>query len=202
MHLEKFFQSALNFGTSFTHFEKFQIALKCKMLTNFKNKMWTVQPKNELELEYGKSIYSIPMLYSRISSGSDPIPSFHRLCARFGAVIILLFIFQLFISMKDGKAVNCNGSEIIGSIHLKYGKRVSGEIVPMRNRTQKKSYPTWMGTISLEISYPGYHFTRDIVPRVRFLQRYRTLFLQCYFRILSSRKVHLHSELQIRRVKA
>ena len=44
--------------------------------------------------------------------------------------------------MKDGKAVNCNGSERIGSIHLKYGKRVSGEIVPRRNRTQEKSYPT------------------------------------------------------------
>ena len=27
--------------------------------------------------------------------------------------------------MKDGKAVNYNGSEIIGSIHLKYGKRTA-----------------------------------------------------------------------------
>ena len=37
--------------------------------------------------------------------------SFHRLCARFGAVIIVdfyiyYFIFALFIFMKDGKAVN------------------------------------------------------------------------------------------------
>ena len=36
-----------------------------------------------------------------------------------------------------------------------------------RNRTQEKSYPR-------EI-VPVYDFTRDIVPRVRFLQRYRTL---------------------------
>ena len=54
--------------------------------------------------------------------------SFHRLCARFGAVIIVDFyiddfIFALFIFMKDGKAVNCNGREIIGLINLKYGKR-------------------------------------------------------------------------------
>ena len=27
--------------------------------------------------------------------------------------------------MKDGKAVNYNGSEIIGLIHLKYGKRTA-----------------------------------------------------------------------------
>ena len=27
--------------------------------------------------------------------------------------------------MKDNKAVNYNGSEIIGSIHLKYGKRTA-----------------------------------------------------------------------------
>ena len=56
--------------------------------------------------------------------------SFHRLCARFGAVIIVDFyiddfIFALFIFMKDGKAVNYNGSEIIGLIHLKYGKRTA-----------------------------------------------------------------------------
>ena len=54
--------------------------------------------------------------------------SFHRLCARFGAVIIVDFytddfIFALFIFMKDGKAVNYNGSEIIGLINLKYGKK-------------------------------------------------------------------------------
>ena len=52
---------------------------------------------------------------------------------------------------------------------------IAGEIVPRRNRTQEKSYPYWMGTISLDISYPGYDFSRDIVPRVRLLQRYRTL---------------------------
>ena len=56
--------------------------------------------------------------------------SFHRLCARFGAVIIVDFyiddfIFALFIFMKDGKAVNYNGSEIIGLINLKYGKRTA-----------------------------------------------------------------------------
>ena len=50
--------------------------------------------------------------------------SFHRLCARFGAVIIVDFyiddfIFAMFIFMKDGKAVKYNGSEIIGLIHLK-----------------------------------------------------------------------------------
>ena len=44
--------------------------------------------------------------------------SFHPLCARFGAVIIVDFyiddfIFPLFIFTKDGKAVNYNGSEII-----------------------------------------------------------------------------------------
>ena len=39
MQFENFFQSVLNIGTSFTHFEKFQIALKCSMLTHFENKM-------------------------------------------------------------------------------------------------------------------------------------------------------------------
>ena len=33
------------------------------------------------------------------------------------------FIFAFFIFMKDGKAVNYNGSEIIGLINLKYGRR-------------------------------------------------------------------------------
>ena len=56
--------------------------------------------------------------------------SFHGLCARFGAVIFVdfyidNFVFALFIFMKDGKAVNYNGSEIIGLIHLKYGKRTA-----------------------------------------------------------------------------
>ena len=35
------------------------------------------------------------------------------------------FIFTLFIFKKDGKAVNYNGSEIIGLINLKYGKRTA-----------------------------------------------------------------------------
>ena len=35
------------------------------------------------------------------------------------------FIFALFIFMKDGKAVNYNGSKIIGLINLKYGKRTT-----------------------------------------------------------------------------
>ena len=35
------------------------------------------------------------------------------------------YIFALLIFMKDGKAVNYNGSEIIGLIHLKYGKRTA-----------------------------------------------------------------------------
>ena len=48
----------------------------------------------------------------------------------FGAVIIVNFyiddfIFGLFIFTKDGKSVNYNGSEIIGLIHLKYGKRMA-----------------------------------------------------------------------------
>ena len=56
--------------------------------------------------------------------------SFHRLCARFCAVIIVDFyiddfIFALFIFMKDGKAVNYNGSKIIGLINLKCGKRTA-----------------------------------------------------------------------------
>ena len=56
--------------------------------------------------------------------------SFHQLCARFGAVIIVDFyiddfIFALSIFMKEDKAVNYNGSEIIGLIHLKYGKRTA-----------------------------------------------------------------------------
>ena len=55
---------------------------------------------------------------------------------------------------------------------------IAGEIVPRRNRTQEKSYPNWMGTISLEKSNPGYDFSRDIVPKVRFIQRYRTLRLK------------------------
>ena len=35
------------------------------------------------------------------------------------------FIFALFIFRKDGKAVNYNGSKIIGLIHLKYVKRTA-----------------------------------------------------------------------------
>ena len=35
------------------------------------------------------------------------------------------FIFALFIFMKDGQVVNYNGSEIIGLINLKYGKRTA-----------------------------------------------------------------------------
>ena len=55
---------------------------------------------------------------------------FHQLCARFGAVIIVDFyiddfIFALFIFMTDGKAVNYNGSELIGLINLKYGKKTA-----------------------------------------------------------------------------
>ena len=49
-----------------------------------------------------------------------------------GLVQLLLLIFTsmisflaLFIFMKDGKAVNYNGSEIIGLINLKYGKRTA-----------------------------------------------------------------------------
>ena len=56
--------------------------------------------------------------------------SFHQLCARFGAVIIVDFyiddfIFALFIFMTDGKAANYISSEIIGLINLKYGKRTA-----------------------------------------------------------------------------
>ena len=59
---------------------------------------------------------------------------FSWLCARFSAVIIVDFyiddfIFALFIFMKDGKAVNYNGSKIIGLIHLKYGKRTACMII-------------------------------------------------------------------------
>ena len=49
-----------------------------------------------------------------------------------GLVQLLLLIFTsmisffaLFIFMKDGKAVNYNGSEISGLIHFKYGKRTA-----------------------------------------------------------------------------
>ena len=35
------------------------------------------------------------------------------------------FIFALFLFIKDGKVVNYNGSEIIGLINLKYGKRMA-----------------------------------------------------------------------------
>ena len=56
--------------------------------------------------------------------------SFHQLCTRFGAVIIVDFhiddfIFAVFIFMTGGKAVNYNGSEIIGLINLKYGKKTA-----------------------------------------------------------------------------
>ena len=56
--------------------------------------------------------------------------SFHRLCARFGAVIIVdlyidYYIFALSIFVKEDRAVYYNGSEIIGLIHLKYGKRTA-----------------------------------------------------------------------------
>ena len=62
--------------------------------------------------------------------GSTQGKSFYRLCARFGAVIIVDFyiddfLFALFIFMKDGKAVKYLGKELIGLIHLKYGKRVA-----------------------------------------------------------------------------
>ena len=58
------------------------------------------------------------------------VKSFHRLCARLGAAIIVDFniddfIFALYIFRKDGKAVNYNGSEIIALINLKYGKRTA-----------------------------------------------------------------------------
>ena len=48
-------------------------------------------------------------------------------------------------------------------------KSYPGEIVPKRNRTQHEWVRfLWknrtLGTISPEISYPGYHFSRDIVP--------------------------------------
>ena len=96
------------------------------------------------------------------------------------------FRISIFVSMREEMNVNTP------FIYIKVRRRqsfcnvllfklVSGEIVPRRNRTQEKSYPTWMGTISLEKSYPGYDFSGDIVPRVRFLQRYRTLFLQYFF---------------------
>ena len=47
-----------------------------------------------------------------------------------GLVQLLFLIFTSLISFlhclwKDGKAVNYNGSEIIGLIHLKYGKRTA-----------------------------------------------------------------------------
>ena len=56
--------------------------------------------------------------------------SFYRLCARLGAVIIVDFyindfIFALFIFVKDDKAFNYNGSEIIALINLKYEKRTA-----------------------------------------------------------------------------
>ena len=35
------------------------------------------------------------------------------------------FIFALFLFIKDGKVVNYNGSEIIGLINFKYGKRMA-----------------------------------------------------------------------------
>ena len=48
--------------------------------------------------------------------------SLHPLCARFGAVnfvdfYIDNFLFAWFIFMKDGKAVNCNGGEVIRLIN-------------------------------------------------------------------------------------
>ena len=101
-------------------------------------------------------------------------------------------------------------------------KSYPGEIVPKRNRTQLewvRFLQNTLGTISHEISYPGYNFFRDIVPfflqfyfdiyctvekypgydftwdivpRVQFFQRYRTLFFTILlWHILYSRKVHL-----------
>ena len=74
-----------------------------------------------------------------------------------GAVIIVDFyidnyVFALFIFMKDGKAVNYNGSEIIGLIHLKYGKRTACQdnFLPWlreagkRSTTGYKSQPVYM----------------------------------------------------------
>ena len=57
--------------------------------------------------------------------------SFHRLYAWFGAVIIVDFyiddfIFALFIIFTTyGKTFNNNGSEIIGLINVKFGKRTA-----------------------------------------------------------------------------
>ena len=93
--------------------------------------------------------------------------------------------------MKDSKAVNCNGSEIMDQFIWNMGKGC-----------QEKLYPGEIVPREIVPNLNGYDFSGDIVPWVPFhqryrtqgtiLQRYRTLFLQCYFRILSSRKVHLH----------
>ena len=57
---------------------------------------------------------------------STPGKSFHQFCARIGVDFYIDdLIFALFILMKDGKAVNYNGSEIIGLIDLKYRKRTA-----------------------------------------------------------------------------
>ena len=81
---------------------------------------WTV---NSAQVYYRKG--DLESLYCRMGDLESL-----QLCARFGAVIIVDFyiddfIFALFIFMKDGKAVNNNGSEIIGLINLKYGKRTA-----------------------------------------------------------------------------
>ena len=69
-----------------------------------------------------------------------------------------------------------HANEIKHDVHLRYihdigcqEKSYPGEIVPKRNRTQIKWVRfLWrnrtLGTISPEISYQGYDFSRDIVP--------------------------------------
>ena len=68
--------------------------------------------------------------------------------ARFGADIIVefyiddfIFCIALFIFMKDGKTVNCNGSEIIGLINLKHWKRTA--------------YRDFFSTVNAEFSWKG-----------------------------------------------
>ena len=65
------------------------------------------------------------------------------------------FIFALFIFMKDGKAVNYNGSEIIGLINLKYGKgRLVGIIfLPRMRYSPKKQGKGQQRGINPNLSY-------------------------------------------------
>ena len=95
-----------------------------------------------------------------------------------GLVQLLLLIFTsmisffaLFIFMKDGKAVNYNGSEIIGLINLKYKKRMACRDNVFTLKAWMRDFPKKQGkgqqqginTIILNLNKLHYFFTERFI---------------------------------------